>query len=126
MSSLYTLTQDIRFNKSVTTNPTSPGPGNVFNVVTQVGYFSFPSNVINCSITISQNTTNQASQSSGNSGISYLGAGVDNITSVGNQVHFTAWMQALTFNSNGDNFDLIKFLDPNISYLTLMAFAECE
>jgi hypothetical protein len=98
-------------------------PDNPVIMLKESGIFSFPSNIINSSLTISECDYGAYAAKY----LSYLGAGVDHISFDGNQVSFSAWMKYTSVNKTTDNKDkIMSFLSPLTSYMVVNVVANCE
>lgn len=115
MTNIHMIQQDVKFTGYMEDNY-------AFRLV-QSSYLSFPSNVINCSLSIIQKTLRRKDMQGPGNWISSLGAGINRVSYNGTQVLFDAWMQAFGVDSSND---LRSFISPNISYITVVAIAECE
>lgn len=122
MSTIYMLKREIRFYGSAPLKT-------ALNKLIQQDVFSFPSNIIQCSLMIADlnmwrgtvDTTGIAKQETGT--ISLLGAGIEEISCVGTQVYFSAWMQLLRLSDAAEN---TACLLSGASYLSVQAIAECQ
>ena len=124
MSSIYIIQQDFSFADS-------PLLEHVPNKIARQSAFSFPSNVIGCSLTISNLDALRSRiyegriAEAGNTWTSF-GAGIENVSYLGTQVYFTAWMQLLAFIAAGGIDEDAGFMCPLTAHLTIQAIAECE
>jgi len=123
MATIHMFEQVVDFKGN---SPLSP---EFFNKLTTQSSIIFPSNIIDCSLTVKDFSISNASLST-KSGISIsndedtmssIGWGVEDWNYIGNKVFFTGWMQLLRFNSKNKNVPY-----PQDSYLTVLAIAQCE
>ncbi|MBL4653828.1 MAG: hypothetical protein JKY53_13340 [Flavobacteriales bacterium] len=99
-----------------------------FNTLKTKSSIIFPSNVVQCSLTIKDfvfsngvldGTTLKTPDPSG--GMNAVGWGVESIDYIGSQVFFIGWMEVLSF--DGYN---VSVANPYNSSLTILAIAQCE
>jgi hypothetical protein len=116
MSTLQMVKKEVQFYKTdVSWDP---------NRLSSQNSFVFPSNVIQCSLSLAGSNFLRYDGDSKVKTVAagdfmFLGAGITDISIVGVQVTFTAW--ATLFNKG-----LAASFSPDETYLTVQAIAECE
>jgi hypothetical protein len=123
MSSIYMVQQDISFADL-------PLLDMFPNKLIKQSAFSFPSNVIGCCLTLSSLGGLRSIIKDGvvieSAGTwTCFGAGIQDVSYLGSQVYFTAWMQLLCFDGGGFH-DGAGYACPITSRLTIQAIAQCE
>lgn len=121
MSTIHMIEQVVNFR-----GDSSLSPG-FLNKLTTNSSIIFPSNIINCSLTVKDFSFGSAHLNS--QGVfqsidvepNSLGWGVKNINHLGPQVFFTGWMQVLYIYESNKTVP-----DPTNSYLSVLAIAQCE
>tara|TARA_B000000565_G_C23782549_1_gene376537 strand:- start:7763 stop:8137 length:375 start_codon:yes stop_codon:yes gene_type:complete len=123
------LEQSIYFENSI------PQYADFFNKLKERSSIRFPSNIINLSLTIKDYYVEHAYNKGvdnpipidvgGHDGkLSALGWGIEDVSYIGNQAFYAAWMKLLSWDgTSGANRSMPN---PKNSYLQVLAIAECE
>lgn len=122
MSNIYMLKKEISFGGL-------PQYRDVRNRLSRQDIFVFPSNVIQCSLTITNldalrcsiSSLGVQTQKAGTLG--FFGAGVEGVSYIGPQVHFSAWLKFLQIDNDGDSNVSVA---SDCSFLAIQAIAQCE